>query len=232
MRETYLTVKELPVSERPYEKCEKYGVSILSDAELLAVILRTGTKQLRAIDLAMNLLNYSPSHKGLKGLNYLTMKELTKIKGIGRVKAIELQCLTEITKRMSKEIHLDKLKLVTPQSVADYYMQDMRHLTREQVLLLMMDSKNKLIQDMIISEGTVNTSIMPTREIMVNALKCDAVNIILLHNHPSGDPTPSTEDIRVTKRLTEASNLIGVTLMDHIIIGDNRYISFKEQGII
>jgi DNA repair protein radc len=232
MKEAYLTVKELPTSERPYEKCEKYGVSALSDAELLAVILRTGTKHVRAIELATNLLNFSQAHSGLKGLNYLTMKELTKIKGIGRVKAIELVCLTEITKRMSKEIHLDKLKLITPQSVADYYMQDMRHLTREQVLLLMMDSKNKLIKDMIISEGTVNTSIMPTREIMVQAVKFDAVNIILLHNHPSGDPTPSTEDIRVTKRLMEASNLIGISLMDHIIIGDNRYISMKEQGII
>lgn len=232
MKEAYLTVKDLPISERPYEKCEKYGVSALSDAELLAVILRTGTKHVRAIELATNLLNYSQAHSGLKGLNYLTMKELTKIKGIGRVKAIELVCLTEITKRMSKEIHLDRLKLITPQSVADYYMQDMRHLTREQVLLLMMDSKNKLIKDMIISEGTVNTSIMPTREIMVQAVKFDAVNIILLHNHPSGDPTPSTEDIRVTKRLMEASNLIGISLMDHIIIGDNRYISLKEQGII
>lgn len=232
MKESYLTVKELPASERPYEKCEKYGVSSLSDAELLAVILRTGTKQLRAIDLAVNLLNYSPFHKGLKGLNYLTIKDLTKVKGIGRVKAIELQCLTEITKRMSREIQQEHLKMVTPKSVADYFMQDMRHLTREQVLLLMMDSKNKLMKDMIISEGTVNTSIMPTREIMVQALKYDAVNLILLHNHPSGDPTPSAEDIRVTKRVKEASNLIGITLMDHIIIGDNKYISLKEQGII
>lgn len=232
MMDSYLTVKELPVSERPYEKCEKYGVGALSDAELLAVILRTGTKRLRAVDLAINLLNYSPLHKGLKGLNYLSMKELLKIKGIGRVKAIELLCLTEITKRMAREIHFEQLKMVTPECVADYYMQDMRHLTREQVLLLMMDTKNKLIRDMIISEGTVNTSIMPIREIMVHALKQDAVHIILLHNHPSGDPSPSAEDIRITKRVQEAANLIGITLMDHIIIGDNKYISLKEQGLI
>lgn len=231
MENTYLTVKELPTSEQPYEKCEKYGASVLSDAELLAVMLRTGTKNQRVIDLAVNILNYSTACRGLKGLNYLTLKDLTKIKGIGRVKAIELLCLTEITKRMSKEIHREGLKLVTPQSVADYYMQDMRHLTREQVMLLMMDSKNKIIKDMIISEGTVNTSIMPTREVYVHAIKQEAVNIILLHNHPSGDPTPSTEDIRVTKKLYEAGNLIGITLMDHIIIGDNRYISLKEQGL-
>ncbi|MBE5967974.1 MAG: JAB domain-containing protein [Lachnospiraceae bacterium] len=230
MNQTYLTVKDLPVSERPYEKCEKYGAKALSDAELLAVILRTGTRNLRAIDLAVNVLNYSPSYPGLKGLNYLTLKEFTKIKGIGRVKAIELLCLAELTKRMAKEIHKENLKLVTPQSVANYYMQDMRHLTREQVKLLMMDSKNKIIKDILISAGTVNTSLMPIREIFVQALKYEAVNIIVLHNHPSGDPAPSSEDVRVTKRLAEAGKLIGITLMDHIIIGDNRYISLKEHG--
>jgi DNA repair protein RadC len=219
------------VSERPYEKCERYGAGVLSDAELLAVIIRTGTKQQRVIDLAVNILNYSTAYPGLKGLNYFTMKELMKIKGIGRVKAIELLCLTELTRRMAKENMRDSIRLTTPQNVADYYMQDMRHLTREQVLLIMLDSKNKLIKDMVISEGTVNTSIMPTREVFVQAVKQEAVNIILLHNHPSGDPTPSAEDIRVTKRLAEAGNLIGISLMDHIIIGDNRYISLKEQGL-
>jgi DNA repair protein RadC len=231
MNNNYLTVKELPMSERPYEKCERYGAATLSDAELLAVILRSGTKKQRVMDLAVSILNYSTAYPGLKGLNYLTMKELTKIKGIGRVKAIELLCLTELTKRMAKEMRRDSMKLITPESVANFYMQDMRHLTNEQVLLVMMDSKNRIIKDMIISEGTVNASIMPTREIYVHALKYEAVNIILIHNHPSGDPTPSGEDIRVTKRLYEAGNLIGISLMDHIIIGDNRYISLKEQGL-
>lgn len=232
MKSNHLTVKELPVSERPYEKCEAYGPGILSDAELLAVILRTGTKNLRVIDLAINVLNYSKTNPGLKGLNYLSMKELMEISGIGRVKAIELLCLTEITKRMSKEIHKDGLKFITPKSIADYYMQDMRHLSREQVLLLLLDSKSRFIKDIIMSSGTVNASIMPVREVLIQALKEDAVNIILIHNHPSGDPSPSSEDIRVTKRMKEASNLIGLTLMDHIIIGDNRYISLKEQGLL
>ena len=232
MKKNYLTVKELPSSERPYEKCERYGTTSLSDAELLAVILRTGTKNLRAIDLAVNILNYSETYPGLKGLNYLTMMELKRINGIGRVKAIELVCLTELTKRMSKEIHRESLKLVTPKSVADYYMQDMRHLNREQVLLLMLDTKSKLIKDMVISSGTVNASIMPTREVFIEALKQEAVNIILIHNHPSGDPSPSAEDLRVTKRMKEAGNLVGITLMDHIIIGDNKYISLKEQGLL
>jgi DNA repair protein RadC len=230
MSENYLTVKELPTSERPYEKCEQYGAGALSDAELLAVIIRTGTKKQRAIDLAVNILNYSTAYPGLKGLNYLSLKELTRIKGIGRVKAIELLCLTELTRRMAKETTRDSLRLTTPQSVADYYMQDMRHRTAEQVLLVMLDSKNRILKDLVISEGTVNTSIMPVREVFVQAVKYEAVNIILLHNHPSGDPTPSTEDIRVTKKIAEAGKLIGISLMDHIIIGDNRYISLKEQG--
>jgi DNA repair protein RadC len=232
MNTKHLTVKELPVSERPYEKCEAYGPQSLSDAELLAVILRTGTKRLRAIDLAISVLNFSANNPGLKGLNYMTIKELTKIPGIGRVKAIQLICLTELTKRMSREIYKDKLKLTTPKSIADYYMQDLRHLSREQVLLLMLDSKNRFIKDMIMSSGSINTSIMPVREVLIQALKEEAVNIILVHNHPSGDPSPSSEDIRVTKRMKEAANLIGLTLMDHIIIGDNRYISLKEQGLI
>ncbi|MDF2541988.1 MAG: hypothetical protein K0S47_1706 [Herbinix sp.] len=231
MNTNYLTVKELPSSEQPYEKCETYGAQALTDAELLAVIIRTGTKNLRSVDLAIHILN-STTYKGLKGLNYVTMKELRTISGIGRVKALQLLCIAELTKRMAKETHKEQLKLVTPQSVADYFMQDMRHLTTEQVLLLMMDSKNRIIKDMVISTGTVNTSIMPTREVFLSALKYEAVNIILLHNHPSGDPTPSSEDIRVTKRIKEAGNLIGITLMDHIIIGDNRYISLKEQGLI
>lgn len=232
MNTNHLTVKELPVSERPYEKCEYYGPGSLSDAELLAVILRTGTRQQRAIDLAVKVLSYSSKYPGLKGLNYLTMKELTQIPGIGKVKAIELLCLTELTKRMSRQIHKESLRFITPKSISDYYMQDLRHLSREQVILVMLDSKSRFIRDMVMSTGTVNTSIMPVREVLIQALKEDAVNIILVHNHPSGDPSPSSEDIRVSKRMKEACNLIGLTLMDHIIIGDNRYISLKEQGLV
>lgn len=231
MNNNYLTVKELPASERPYEKCEKLGASALSDAELLAVILRTGTRNLTSIDLAINILNHSSIYPGLNSLNYFTLNELMQINGIGRVKAIQLLSVAELSKRMSKEIHKDGLKFISPQTVANYYMQDMRHLTREQVLLIMMDSKNRFIKDMIISSGTVNASIMPIRELFISTLKHDCVNMILVHNHPSGDPTPSPEDIKVTKRIKEAGLLIGITLMDHIIIGDNRYISLKEKGL-
>lgn len=226
-----ITVRDLPKSEQPYEKFEMYGPAKLSDAELLAIIIRTGTVEEQAIDLARKLLMCSSAHSGLKGLNYLTFKELTNIRGIGRVKAIQILSVVELTKRMSKAIGIDGLRMDRPRSVAEYYMQEMRHLTTEQIILVMMDSKCKLIKDIVISTGTVNATLLAPREIFVNALKYEAVSIILLHNHPSGDPKPSDDDINSTKRIKEAGNLIGIKLMDHIIIGDNRYISLKERGL-
>ncbi|MDF2609696.1 MAG: hypothetical protein K0R92_1170 [Lachnospiraceae bacterium] len=232
MNKNHFTVKELPLSERPYEKCEKVGPGVLSDAELLAIIIRSGTKNERSIDVASGILNYSKIYPGLIGLNHMTLKELQSIKGIGRVKAIQMLCITELTKRMAKATNEGAIRFITPEAVANYYMQDMRHLTEEKILLLMLDSKSKILKDMVISSGTVNSSLLSPREIFLHALKHEAVNIIILHNHPSGDPAPSREDINTTKRLKEVGNLIGIKLMDHIIIGDNKYISLGEQGYL
>lgn len=227
----YCTVKELPLSERPYERCELYGPECLTDAELLAVIIRSGSKSQRAVDLATKVLEYSSIHKGLVALNHLTMKELRSIKGIGKVKSIQLICITELTKRMAKATMQRGLRLTTSDAVANYYMQDMRHLMQERILLIMLDSKSQVIKDMVISSGTVNSSILPLREICLTALKYEAVGIIIIHNHPSGDPTPSREDIKITQNLNQAVNLIGIRLMDHIIIGDNTYISLREKRL-
>lgn len=232
MDKKYLTLKEMPVTERPYEKCERLGVSSLTDAELLAVIIRSGSVNERAVDVAARVLNCSKTYPGLIGLNYLSLRELKSVKGIGRVKAIQLVCVTELTKRMAKATNEGKLQLTTPEAVANYYMQDLRHLPREIVILVMLDAKSKILQDMVISSGTVNSSLLAPREIFLSALKYEAVNIILLHNHPSGDPTPSREDIQTTKRMKDAGNLIGIRLMDHIIIGDNKYISLGELGYL
>jgi DNA repair protein RadC len=232
MNKNYFTVKELPLSERPYEKCEKLGTGVLSDAELIAIIIRSGTKNERSTDVASSILNYSKVYPGLIGLNHMTMKELTSVKGIGRVKAIQVLCIAELTKRMARATNEGAIRFITPEAVANYYMQDMRHLKEEKILLIMLDSKSKILKDMIISSGTVNSSLLSPREIFLHALKYEAVNIIILHNHPSGDPTPSREDIQTTKRLKEVGNLIGIKLMDHIIIGDNKYISLGEQGYL
>lgn len=232
MKKSHLSVKELPLSERPYEKFEKYGALFLTDAELLAIIIRTGTSELRASEVAANVLNYSKQNPGLIGLNYLTLNELKGIAGIGRVKAIQLLCIVELTKRMSKEKRRDTKRFMSPSHIAEYYMQDMRHLEFEQVMVLMLNGKNQLLDEYILSKGTVSASLAEPREVYLNALKCKAVNIILLHNHPSGDSTPSNADISLTYRIKTAGELLGINLLDHIIIGDNNYISFREKNIV
>ncbi len=232
MKEKYFTVKDLPATERPYEKCEKYGPQVLSEAELLAVIIRTGSKNERSVDLAARVLNYNQTTPGLVGLNYMNLNDLKSIHGIGPVKAVQLLCVTELSKRMAKATHQERMQFTSPELVANYYMQDMRYLTKEKVFLLMLDTKSRKIKDMEMTSGTVNASLLSPREIYLTALKYEAVNLILLHNHPSGDPTPSREDIHSTKRVKEAGDLIGVKLMDHIIIGDNKYISLGEEGYL
>ncbi|WP_310605504.1 RadC family protein [Anaerosporobacter sp.] len=228
----HLTVKELPLTEQPYEKCVRYGTTSLSDAELLAIIIRSGSATERAIDVANRVLSNPKREQGIVSLYQYTMEELMKIHGIGKVKAIQLLCLAEISKRMAKASYGIKIRFSSPETIANYYMEQMRHLTIEQAILLFLDTKCQLIRDMELSKGSVNASITAPREIYLNALKYGAVYIILLHNHPSGDPTPSKEDIITTKRIRDAGLLIGIQLMDHIIIGDNMYISLKEQELL
>lgn len=227
-----ITIKQLPVSERPYEKCKLLGAEALSDAELLAVIIRSGTKNANSLELARSILMLSENNKGLLGINYISESELMSIKGIGKVKAIQILCIAELTKRMARSTRDGGIYFNTPDSVAEYYMQEMRHLSVEEIHVLMLDTKSKFIKDIKISIGTVNSSILTPREVFLAAFKCSAVNIILIHNHPSGDPLPSKEDITSTKRIKEAGILIGIKLMDHIIIGDNKYVSMKEIGIL
>ena len=155
-----------------------------------------------------------------------------KISGIGKVKALQLLCLAEISKRMVKLESEAGVRMTDPETVARYYMEEMRHLKKEQCRLLLFDTKSKMLGEQILSIGTINTSILSPREVFVTALAHEAVHIILIHNHPSGDPNPSPEDINITNRLIEAGNIVGITVLDHIIIGDNRYVSFKERSII
>ena len=225
-----LTMKEMPVSERPYEKCIQYGTASLSDAELLAVIIRTGGRGERATELACRILNNVPGGK-LGGLFQMSSRQLEEIKGIGRVKAVQLLCLTEITKRMMSQAVVEtQLVCTEPGKVAAYFMPKMKFLEYEQVRLLILNGRNALVEDIVISNGSFNSAMASPREVFYYALKHKAVAIILLHNHPSGDPSPSREDLLLTKRIAETGQLIGIPLLDHIIIGDNRYVSVKESG--
>ena len=229
--EQYLTVKQLPKMERPYEKAFAYGVERLSDAELLAIILRTGTKKLRSVDLAVQIRQQTGG-EGLVGLFEVTQEDLLKIKGIGKVKAIQILTAIELAKRLSESKSLDKIAFTSPEKIAGHYMERLRHERREHTILLLLDGKNRLIKDLTISIGTVNASLASPREIFLEALRAEAVFVVLLHNHPSGDPTPSRQDVNITKVIKEAGKIIGISLLDHIIIGDKKYVSMRELDMI
>lgn len=216
--------------ERPYEKCEQYGAENLTDMELLAVLLRTGTKGENSIQLAKRILHPDFAQEGILNIHQWSMEQLLEIKGIGSVKAIQILCLSELAKRLSKAEAQSGLNFSAPETIAQYYMEDMRHRKKEAMKLLLLNSKTKLIGESELSLGTVNTTLVSPREVFVEALRRNAVAVILLHNHPSGDPTPSKQDILITRRVTEAGRLIGVELLDHIIIGDNCFISLRDKG--
>ena len=190
-------IKELCSEERPYEKCERFGAKHLTDIELLAVLLRSGSRGESALQLARHILYPSLLPGGILNIHNWSYEQLRKIRGIGKVKAIQILCLSELAKR-----------------------------------LLLLNTKSRLLGESDISKGTVNASIVSPRELFVEALQKNAVYIILLHNHPSGDPSPSREDILVTQRIHDAGEMIGIELLDHIIIGDNRYVSLREEGVI
>lgn len=226
------TIKQMYCEDRPYEKCERFGAENLTDAELLAVILRTGTKGENSLELARRLLCPDLAGKGILNIHQWTMDRLLKIKGIGRVKAVQILCLSELSKRMAKSSALEGLDFSSPNKIAQYYMEDMRHRKKEVLKLLLLNTRSKLIGENDVSVGTVDMALVSPRELYLEALSKNAVSIILMHNHPSGDPSPSMEDIRITKRVYEAGEMIGIRLLDHIIIGDNRYVSMKEKGIL
>lgn len=225
------TMKQIPERERPYEKCEREGAASLSDTELLAVLLRSGTKGENALSLSQKILS-GRDGIGILGLHQFRMGRLRKIRGIGRVKSIQLSCIAELAKRLSKASYSEGVNFDNPSSIARYYMEEMRHGRQEVMKLLMLNSKSRLIGETDISKGTVNASLVTPRELFIEALEKNAVSIILLHNHPSGEVTPSREDLLVTDRIKKAGALIGVDLLDHIIIGNNRYLSFCEEKLL
>ena len=231
MKEPY-TMKELPPEERPYEKCLERGCEALTDAELLAVILRTGVPGISAVDLAHKILSVIGNDRRITGIAELALEDLMKIRGIGKVKAIQILCIAELSRRIAKTRARDGLVFTHPESIAQYYMEDLRYESKEHCILMMLDTRNRLITERRISTGTVNASLISSREIFIEALRCQAVHIILIHNHPSGNPAPSSEDIILTKHIQEAGALIGIELLDHIIIGDQSYISLREEKLM
>ena len=226
-------MKDIPSDERPYEKCLKEGAQSLSDAELLSIIIRTGSRGENSLILAQKILALNYPKKGILGLLHLSMQELMQVKGIGTVKGAQLLCIGELSKRIWKRTaQLEAASFHNPLDIVNYYVEDMRHREQELVYVMLLNTKGVLIRDIMISQGTVNVSVVSPREIFIEAVKHHAVSLVMIHNHPSGDPAPSREDINLTKRVQEAGELLGIRLLDHIIIGDNCYISLKERGIL
>ena len=227
-----LTMKQLPKEDRPYEKCLESGAASLTDAELLAVIIRTGSREETSLELARQILSLEGQENRLLGLLHHSLEDYCRIKGVGKVKGAQLMCIGELSRRIwNCKARETPVSFTHPEQIADYYMEDMRHLEQENLKLLLLNTKNILLRDITVSRGTVNASCATQREIYIEALRFRACGIILLHNHPSGDPAPSREDCLFTERVREAGSLMGVPLLDHIIIGDNSYVSLRERGI-
>lgn len=217
--------------ERPYEKCRRFGAENLTDSELLAVMLRTGTRGENSLELAGRLLHPDFAAEGLGSLHKWTFEKLKSVKGIGEVKAVQILCLAELAKRMAMEETRKGLDFSDPHKIAAYYMEDMRHRKQEVLKLVLLNTRSCLIGDRNVSVGTVDRALVSPRDLFHEALMANASSIILLHNHPSGDPTPSEEDMHITRRVFEAGAMLGIRLLDHIIIGDNCFVSMKEKGI-
>jgi len=205
----------------------------LTERELLAIILRTGTKDKSALALADEVLAAAKTpREGLLGLYDVTLEELMEIKGIGFVKAVKLKCLTELSMRISRSSAREGLVFNSPGLVAQYFMELLRHKDTECVILVCLDAKGRMIVEKKLSDGSVRMSLISPRQIFIEALHVKAVNIILIHNHPSGDPTPSRHDRELTNNLYKLGEMMDILLLDHIIIGDNSYSSFKELGYL
>lgn len=226
-------MKDIPASDRPYERCVQMGPEALSDEELLSVIIRTGGPLGSSLETARQVLALNYPRDGILGLCHLSLEELKSVSGIGTVKGIQLQCVGELSRRIARRSATAQIiRYDSPEAVVNYYMEEMRHMEQEQLFAMFLDTKNRFIRDVQISKGTVNASIASPRDIFIEALRHHAVKIILVHNHPSGDPTPSREDFLLTAQVKDGSRLIGLQLADHIIIGDQSFCSFKKEGIL
>jgi len=214
---------------RPRERMEEYGPKALADHELLAIILRTGTKDKNVVNLALEVLK---KVEGLYEFRHVTLQELMKIPGIGRVKAIEILAAVEFGKRISHSSQVKEGTVMSSSWVGNYLMEDMAGLTQEKVSALYLNTKNEIIKNETIFVGSLNTSVAHPREIFKLAVRYSAARIILAHNHPSGNTEPSEADFAFTRRVVDAGEMMGIEVIDHIIVGDDEYLSLQEHGLM
>lgn len=221
-------MKELPDTEKPREKYKQSGFAKLSDVDLIAIMLRTGTKEVSVKDLAIDILIETG---GLKGLKETSLESLSKIKGIGEVKAITLLSAIELGKRVEQSLQTQKIKIENAQDVYKIFHPLLSRLTQEHFCTIFLNTKNEMIHYKTIFIGSANKSVVHPRDIFKEAIKNAAVKIMVVHNHPSGNPEPSKEDIAFTNRLIESGALLQIPLIDHIIIGSQKYYSFFDHSL-
>ncbi|MGE7605286.1 RadC family protein [Peribacillus frigoritolerans] len=224
-----MLIRDYPKEERPRERFLQDGPQSLSNQELLALLLRTGSREESVLQLSGRLIN---SFKGMRLLKEASVEELIVIKGIGEAKAIQILASVELGRRINNLNDQDRYVIRSPEDGANYCMEEMRFLSQEHFVCLYLNTKNQVLQKTTVFIGSLNASIVHPREVFKEAFKRSAASIICLHNHPSGDPSPSREDIEVTKRLVECGKIIGIEVLDHIIIGEHKYVSLKEKGYL
>jgi len=228
--ERLTNIQSMPLAERPREKMLRLGRNELSNAELLAILLRTGSKGESAIMVASNVLGLS--NEGIGFLGKCTVEELIEINGIGQSKACQILAAIELGFRLSKHSFTKRGKISTPDDVFKIFEQELRYEAKEKFIAVLLNTKNEITSTEIISIGSINSSIVHPREVFNIAIKKSAAAMVLVHNHPSGDPKPSYEDVKVTDRLVEVGKLVGIKVIDHIIVGDKIYYSFKEKELL
>ncbi len=224
-----MTILGLPEDERPRERLLNHGAEVLSISELIAIIIGTGTKSKNATVLAGEILAKAG---GLKGIADKSVKELSEIKGVGIAKAAKIKALVELSKRFGSIVPGERAVIRSPRDVSEALMQEMRDLDKEYFKAILLNTRNQIIKFVTISIGTLNSSMVHPRELFKAAIKENSASIILVHNHPSGDPEPSKADIDITKRLVRAGLLLGIEVLDHVIVAGNRYLSFRERGML
>jgi DNA repair protein RadC len=223
-------VKDLPLDDRPREKLALRGAQSLSDAELVAILLRTGMKGKSVITIAQEIIS---RHRNLAGLAVKSLSDLIKIDGIGRDKATTLLAAFELSRRIqSQSKWFNEKKITSPAEVADIFIPVLRDEVKEKFLVVCLSTSNKIIAHEVISIGSLNSSVVHPREVFKTAIENNSASVILIHNHPSGNPEPSNEDIAITKKLVESGKILDIPVFDHIIIAGNSYTSFVERGLI
>lgn len=224
-----MMIRDVPNEDRPRERVIKEGAGVLSNQELLAVILRSGTREESVLQLANRLLNH---FQGMRFIKDASLIELTSLKGIGNIKAVEIMAAIELGKRFSHLQLAEREKIHSPEEGAHLLMDEMRFLSQEHFVCLYLNTKNEVLHKQTVFIGSLNASIVHPREVFKEAFRHSAASLICFHNHPSGDPSPSREDLEITGRLVECGKMLGIELLDHIVIGDQKFISLKEKGYV